>query len=106
MSIFHEKAKNYERDLKLYERETSERANLEDFIQRNIARASTSKMAQSRRKFLERTEWMDSPDGAEKSAKFTFSIDRQSGNDVLAVDKLAIGYDDGPVSENLRFTRL
>ena len=96
-----EKARNYERDLKLYEREVSERANLEDFVQRNIARASTSKMAQSRRKVLERTDWMESPDGDEKSARFTFSVDRQSGNDVLAIDNLAIGYDNGPVSENL-----
>ena len=96
-----EKAKNYERDLKMYEREVSERANLEDFVQRNIARASTSKMAQSRRKVLERTNWMDSPDGDEKSANFTFSVERPSGNDVLAVDNLAIGYDNGPVSENL-----
>ena len=60
----------------MYEREVSESANLEDFIQRNIARASTSKMAQSRRKMLERTDWMDSPDGDEKSANFTFSIER------------------------------
>lgn len=96
-----EKARNYEKDLKLYEREVSERAKLEDFVQRNIARASTSKMAQSRRKVLERTDWMESPDGDEKSARFTFSIDRQSGNDVLAIDDLAIGYDNGPVSENL-----
>jgi ATP-binding cassette subfamily F protein 3 len=96
-----EKAKNYERDLKMYERETSERANLEDFIQRNIARASTSKMAQSRRKMLERTNWMESPDGDEKSANFTFSVERPSGNDVLAVDNLAIGYDKGPISESI-----
>ncbi|MHA6260092.1 ABC-F family ATP-binding cassette domain-containing protein [Sporosarcina sp. CAU 1771] len=96
-----EKAKNYERDRKLYERESSEKAKLEDFVQRNIARASTSKMAQSRRKVLERTEWMDSPDGDEKSASFTFEIDRQSGNDVLAFDDLAIGYDTTPVSQGL-----
>lgn len=96
-----EKAKNYERDVKMYEREVSERENLEDFVQRNIARASTSKMAQSRRKLIERTTWMESPDGDEKSASFTFGIDRPSGNDVLAVDKLAIGYEDTPVSKNL-----
>ncbi len=96
-----DKALNYERDLKLFEREASERANLEDFIQKNIARASTSKMAQSRRKFLERKDWMESPDGDEKSARFTFSIDRQSGNDVLAIDGLSIGYDQVPVSKNL-----
>lgn len=96
-----EKAQNYERDLKMYEREMSERARMEDFIQRNIARASTSKMAQSRRKMLERTEWMDSPDGDEKSASFTFPIGRQSGNDVLAIDDLSIGYDDQAIAKNL-----
>lgn len=97
----HEKAKNYERDVKLYEREMSDKANLEDFVQRNIARASTSKMAQSRRKVLERTDWMESPDGDEKSARFSFSVDKQSGNDVLAIDKLSIGYNDHVVSKNL-----
>jgi len=44
---------------------------------------------------------MDSPDGDEKSANFRFTIDKQSGNDVLAIDKLAIGYSGKPVSENL-----
>ncbi len=96
-----EKAKNYERDKKLYERETSEKAKLEDFIQRNIARASTSKMAKSRRKLLERTEWMDAPEGDEKSASFSFSIDRQSGNDVLTLDNIAVGYQGKAVSENI-----
>ncbi|MFC5592122.1 ABC-F family ATP-binding cassette domain-containing protein [Sporosarcina soli] len=98
-----EKAKNYERDRKLYEKDLSEKAKLEDFIQRNIARASTSKMAKSRRKLLERTEWMDAPDGNEKSASFSFSIERPSGNDVLNVENLAIGYDGTPLSTNIDF---
>ncbi|MEK5036888.1 ABC-F family ATP-binding cassette domain-containing protein [Sporosarcina sp. FSL K6-3457] len=96
-----EKAKNYERDQKLFERDMSEKAKLEDFVQRNIARASTSKMAKSRRKLLERTDWMDSPDGDEKSASFSFSIDRPSGNDVLALENVAIGYNDTPVSTGI-----
>lgn len=98
-----EKAKNYERDKKMYEREMSEKARLEDFVQRNIARASTSKMAQSRRKFLERKDWMDSPDGDEKSASFSFEVNRHSGNDVLSIKELAIGYSSTVVSENLSF---
>ncbi|XKI14222.1 ABC-F type ribosomal protection protein [Sporosarcina sp. ANT_H38] len=96
-----EKAKNYERDQKLYVKEMGEKAKLEDFVQRNIARASTSKMAKSRRKTLEKTDWMDSPDGNEKSANFTFSIDRPSGNDVLALESLAVGYDGTPVSTGI-----
>ena len=96
-----EKAKNYERDQKLYVKEMSEKAKLEDFVQRNIARASTSKMAKSRRKTLEKTDWMGSPDGDEKSANFTFSIDRPSGNDVLALEDVAVGYNGTPVSTGI-----
>ncbi|MBS7344870.1 MAG: ABC-F family ATP-binding cassette domain-containing protein [Caryophanon sp.] len=96
-----EKAKNYERDLKTFERQMDEKAKLEAFIQKNIARASTTKMAQSRRKQLERTEWMDSPDGDEKSASFGFTIDRQTGNDVLTIDDLAIGYPNKEISRDI-----
>lgn len=96
-----EKAKNYERDLKMYERQMDEKAKLETFIQKNLARASTTKMAQSRRKVLEKTNWMDSPDGDEKSANFGFTIDRQSGNDVLSIDDLAIGFSDNEISKNI-----
>ncbi|MEO4055514.1 ABC-F family ATP-binding cassette domain-containing protein [Solibacillus sp. CAU 1738] len=102
-----EKSKNYERDLKMFERQQDEKAKLEAFIQKNIARASTTKMAQSRRKMLERTEWMDSPDGDEKSANFGFSIERQSGNDVLSIDDLAVGYAGKEISHgiNMRLFR-
>ncbi|WP_413363864.1 ABC-F family ATP-binding cassette domain-containing protein [Lysinibacillus sp. 3P01SB] len=96
-----EKAKNYERDIKMYERQQDEKAKLEAFIQKNIARASTTKMAQSRRKMLERTEWMDSPDSDEKSASFGFTIERQSGNDVLSIDDLAIGYTGNEISHGI-----
>lgn len=98
-----EKANTYERDLKLFEKQQGEKAKLEEFVQRNIARASTTKMAQSRRKVLERTEWMEAPDGSEKSANFSFSIERQSGNDVLSVNDVAVGYKDKKVSEHIDF---
>lgn len=87
-----QKAKQYERDLKLYEQQQDEKAKLEAFIQKNIARASTTKLARSRQKMLERKEWMEAPQGDEKSANFGFTIERQSGNDVLSIDNLAIGY--------------
>ena len=96
-----DKAKNYERDLKMFERQMDEKAKLETFIQKNLARASTTKMAQSRRKVLEKTSWMDSPDGDEKSANFGFTIERQSGNDVLSIDDLSVGYSNNAVSKNI-----
>lgn len=102
-----EKAKTYERDMKTFDRQQEEKAKLEDFVQRNLARASTTKMAQSRRKVLEKTDWMDSPDGDEKSANFGFTIERQSGNDVLKVEDVSVGYAGKPVSHdvNLRVFR-
>ncbi|WP_019157048.1 ribosomal protection-like ABC-F family protein [Robertmurraya massiliosenegalensis] len=98
-----QKALNYEREMKQFEKQQEEIAKLQDFIQRNLARASTTKRAQSRRKQLDRMQVMDRPLGDEKSASFGFDIERQSGNDVLKVDSLAIGYGEEKISENLSF---
>ncbi|KKK36254.1 multidrug ABC transporter ATP-binding protein [Mesobacillus campisalis] len=100
-SYLDQKAENYERDLKLYEKQQDEITKLEDFVQRNLARASTTKRAQSRRKQLQKIERLDRPAGDEKSASFSFDIERQSGNDVLKVDSLAIGYGSEKISENI-----
>ncbi|RTR27559.1 ABC transporter ATP-binding protein [Robertmurraya yapensis] len=98
-----QKAANYEREMKQYEKQQEEIAKLQDFIQRNLARASTTKRAQSRRKQLDRIQVMDRPLGDEKSASFGFDIERQSGNDVLKIESLAVGYNGEKVSENLSF---
>lgn len=95
------KAENFERELKQYEKQQDEIANLTNFVQKNIARASTTRRAQSRRKQLERMERLSRPLGVEKSASFNFHIDRQSGNDVLNINKLAIGYDGKQITENI-----
>jgi ATP-binding cassette, subfamily F, member 3 len=102
-SYLEEKAANYERDLKLYEKQQDEIAKLQDFIQRNLARASTTKRAQSRRKQLDKIDRLDRPMGDEKSASFSFQIERQSGNDVLKVDTLEVGYQDEAVSRDITF---
>ncbi|WP_102260892.1 ABC-F family ATP-binding cassette domain-containing protein [Mesobacillus jeotgali] len=102
-SYLEQKAANYERDLKLFEKQQDEINKLQDFIQRNLARASTTKRAQSRRKQLEKIDRMDRPKGDEKSASFSFQIERQSGNDVLKVHTLAVGYQNEVVSENITF---
>jgi ATP-binding cassette, subfamily F, member 3 len=102
-SYLEQKAANYERDLKLYEKQQDEISKLQDFIQRNLARASTTKRAQSRRKQLEKIDRMDRPKGDEKSASFSFQIERQSGNDVMKVVALSVGYHNDIVSENITF---
>lgn len=92
---------DYERDLKQYEKQQDEIDKLKDFVQRNITRASTTKRAQSRRKQLEKMDVLDRPNGDEKSANFSFQIERQSGNDVLAIQEAGIGYDQKFVSRNI-----
>lgn len=97
------KAENFQREMKMYEKQQDEISKLQDFIQRNLARASTTKRAQSRRKQLARMDVMDRPSGNEKSASFGFDIEKQSGNEVLNVHSLAVGYDAEPVSQNISF---
>ncbi|KAF0821539.1 ABC-F family ATP-binding cassette domain-containing protein [Cytobacillus firmus] len=99
-SYLDQKAANFEKEMKQFEKQQEEIAKLQDFIQRNLARASTTKRAQSRRKQLARMDVMDRPLGDEKSASFGFDIDRQSGNEVLNIHSLAIGYEE-KVSENI-----
>ena len=82
------KAANYEREMKQFEKQQNEVSKLQDFIHRNLARASTTKRAQSRRKKLERMDLMERPLGNEKSASFRFEIEKQSGNEVLNIHDL------------------
>ncbi|PDY80171.1 ABC transporter ATP-binding protein [Bacillus cereus] len=97
----------YEQEMKRYEKQQDEIAKLEDFVQKNIARASTTKRAQSRRKQLDRMELLTRPLGDSKSASFHFDIEKQSGNDVLQVKDATIGYDEDPIIEHvtMRLTR-
>ncbi|WP_000602144.1 ABC-F family ATP-binding cassette domain-containing protein [Bacillus cereus] len=97
----------YEQEMKRYEKQQDEIAKLEDFVQKNIARASTTKRAQSRRKQLDRMELLTRPLGDSKSASFHFDIEKQSGNDVLQVNDAIIGYDENPIIEHvtMRLTR-
>ncbi|MCM3444779.1 ABC-F family ATP-binding cassette domain-containing protein [Metabacillus halosaccharovorans] len=100
-----QKAENYEKEVKSFERQQEEVAKLKDFIQRNIARASTTKLAQSRRKKLEKMELMNKPLGDEKSASFQFDIERQSGNDVLKATDISVSYDKHqPIISNISFS--
>ncbi|MBP1039821.1 ABC-F family ATP-binding cassette domain-containing protein [Vagococcus sp. BWB3-3] len=86
-------------DWKAFEKQQTEINKLEDFVARNLVRASTTKRAQSRRKQLEKIDRLDKPVGDEKSARFLFGIERESGNVVLHLEAGAIGYDQTILSE-------
>lgn len=86
-------------EAKNYEKQQKEIAALEDFVNRNLVRASTTKRAQSRRKQLEKMERLDKPEAGKKSANMTFQSEKTSGNVVLTVENVAIGYDGEVLSE-------
>lgn len=99
-----QKAISYAALMKQYEKQQKEISKMEDFISRNIVRASTTKRAQSRRKLLDKMERIEMPKLNDKSIGITFEIDRRSGNDVLKVENVAVGYDDNkPISDHLDF---
>ncbi|API88674.1 multidrug ABC transporter ATP-binding protein [Marinilactibacillus sp. 15R] len=86
------KAELIQKMWKEYEKQQKEIEKTEDFINRNLVRASTTKRAQSRRKMLDKMDKIDKPQGDEKSAHFSFHTERESGGVVLQTEDLAIGY--------------
>ena len=98
-SFVEQKEKKLLTEAKNYEKQQKEIAALEDFVNRNLVRASTTKRAQSRRKQLEKMERLDKPEAGTKSAHMTFHSDKASGNVVLTVEEAAVGYDDQILSE-------
>ena len=98
-SFVKQKEQKLATEAKNYEKQQKEIAALEDFVNRNLVRASTTKRAQSRRKQLEKMERLDKPEAGKKSANMTFHSDRVSGNVVFTVENAAIGYDGEILSE-------
>lgn len=93
------KAEKLVAEEKQFDKQQKEIAKLEDFVQKNIVRASTTKRAQARRKQLEKIERLDKPTSGRKSAHMTFHAEKPSGNVVLRVEEAAIGYGDQALSE-------
>lgn len=85
--------KYYESRMQEYERQQDEIKRLETFVEKNITRASTSGMAKSRRKTLEKMERIDKPMLDARSANIQFDFNRNTGNDVMHIRNLKIGYD-------------
>lgn len=98
-----EKALRLSQEMKQYEAQQEEIAKLEDFIARNIVRASTTKRAQSRRKKLEKMTRIEKPLQDDKAPRIQFSAARESGERVIDAEDLAIGYnaEETPVATDL-----
>ena len=93
-NFLHQYEEDYEKNLKEYVSQQKDIKRLEEFVQKNIARASTSKMAKSRQKVLDKMEIIDNPRKDDKAANIEFRIKEQSGRDVLIVNDLQVGYEE------------
>jgi ATP-binding cassette, subfamily F, member 3 len=97
-----QKASDLDQHQKRYDQQQAEIAKLEDFVRRNLARATTTKRAQSRRKMLEKIDRIDRPMLSQEQAHFSFNIDRQSGNEVLNIHDVSLGYEEGkPLAQHI-----
>lgn len=103
-AFMHHKADKLKAELKHYEQQQKKIAALEDFVNRNIVRASTTKRAQARRKQLEKMDRLTRPVSDDRSIHFSFTYGEPSGNDVLTVKDLKIGYHDQPLAGPFSFT--
>ncbi len=87
------KAARLKSEWKTYEKQQTKIDKLQDFVNKNIVRASTTKRAQSRRKQLEKMTVLERPNSDDAEMHFHFAAKHPSGNVVLTVKDAAIGYE-------------
>ncbi len=85
-----------------YEKQQEKIKKEEEFIQKNLVRASTTKRAQSRRKVLDKMERIKPPKHKQK-VRINFTSDRPSGKEVLIAKDLTIGYPDKVMVSDIDF---
>ncbi|OYR86997.1 ABC-F family ATP-binding cassette domain-containing protein [Lactobacillus taiwanensis] len=85
-----------------YEKQQEKIKKEEEFIQKNLVRASTTKRAQSRRKVLDKMERIKPPKHKQK-VRINFISERPSGKEVLIAKDLTIGYPDKVMVSDIDF---
>lgn len=86
---------------KQYERQQKEISKMEDYVARNLVRASTSKSAKSRIKALDRMAIIDRPLGAEKGSKIKFEYGIEPPFDLLSVKNVDLSVGNGSNKKTL-----
>lgn len=89
-----QKAERYERRMKEYEAQQEEIARLQTYVDKNMARASTSASAKSRQKVLDNMEIIENPEYSEKKIRLRFEKTKDSYKDVLTVNDLTVAVGD------------
>ena len=92
-------------DEKKYNLQQKEIARLEAFIeqQRRWNREKNIIAAESREKAIARMDKVERPENAPRAIRFTFDEGSESGNDVLSVKKLSMGFGTRTLFSNLSF---
>ena len=98
------KAEKVARLEKEYEKQQEERAHLQDYVDRNLVRASTTKMAQSRRRVLEKMELIEKPLLPPPPPRFSFTFPEKSYENVLEVKNLQLVAGEKTLLENASFS--
>lgn len=96
-----QREENDARRLKEYEMQQKQIAKLEDYVAKNLVRASTTKMAQSKRKQLEKMEVIEKPFHDTKTAKINFTYAVEPPIDVLKVKGVDISVGEGSSHKTL-----
>lgn len=90
-----QREENDARREKEYEIQQKQIAHMEEYVAKNLVRASTTKMAQSRRKQLEKMERIEKPTHDTKSAKIRFTYAVEPPIDILKVKNADISVGEG-----------
>jgi len=84
-----------------YEADMEKAAKLQDYVDRNLVRASTTKMAQSRRKQLEKMEMTEKPKPLRVPLKFSFEFDVKPYDEILTIENLTVATANRTLIQNL-----
>lgn len=98
------KAERTARIMKEYEKQQEERAHMQDYVNRNLVRASTTKMAQSRRRTLEKMELIEKPTLPPTPPRFVFTYTDKPYEKVLEVANLRLAAGEKTLLEDASFT--
>ncbi|MBQ8290939.1 MAG: ATP-binding cassette domain-containing protein [Clostridia bacterium] len=98
------KAEKTARLLKEYEKQQEERAHMQEYVDKNLVRASTTKMAQSRMKALEKMELIEKPFIPPLPPRFHFSYAEKPYENVLEVSALTLQAGEKTLFTNASFS--
>ena len=93
-----------ERQQKLHDAAVEKAAKLQDYIDRNLVRASTTKMAQSRRKQLEKLEIVDAPEPEAWNLHFRFAYDIEPYDELVILKDLTVRIGERTLIDDLTYT--